>query len=124
MKKPLPESWILKLFSKFQVIYGHKWLSIVDTGDLLELAIIEWSERLAGLTGEQIKHGLDNLKDEWVPTPMSFRTLCTGNDGTHNTAAYRVLKSPLEIGMSDELKKIEADKRRAKLKAIREEANI
>tara|TARA_R110000850_G_C9996087_1_gene467948 strand:+ start:7056 stop:7316 length:261 start_codon:yes stop_codon:yes gene_type:complete len=56
---------------------------------LLELAIDEWSERLQGLTGEQIKHGLDKLDGEWVPTPMSFRTLCTGDDGLHSTGAYR-----------------------------------
>jgi len=93
---------------------------------LLELAIIEWSERLAGLTGEQIKHGLDNLTSAWPPTPHEFKDLCkrTNQSPEHNTAAYRVLKSPIAIGMSDELRKIEADKRRVRLKAIREEANI
>jgi hypothetical protein len=85
----LPESWTLELFAKFQVIFGHKWITTVSTDTLFALALEEWSERLHGLTRQQIRLGLSRLEGEWVPTPMTFRTLCTGDDGLHNTGAYR-----------------------------------
>jgi len=33
---------------------------------------------LTGLTGEQIKFGLDNLTDDWPPSLPAFRAACTG----------------------------------------------
>lgn len=79
---------MVKLFSKFQVIYSHKWLSAIDNDELYALALDEWSERLHGLTGDEIKHGIDSLTGEWPPTPHEFRELCVGSVD-HKTAAYR-----------------------------------
>lgn len=88
MPKQLPKKWIVKLFSKFQVIYSHKWLSAIDTDELLGLAMQEWAERLEGLSGEQISLGLSKLKGEWPPTPHEFRELCEGSV-IHKTRAYK-----------------------------------
>ena len=77
-----------------QVIYGHKWLSIIDSDELLSLAVEEWSERLAGLTGEQIKQGIANLTGEWPPTSIEFRSICVGSL-LHNKAAYRPFEGAL-----------------------------
>ena len=38
----------------------------------------EWSQTLAGLTGEQIAKGIDNLPAGWPPDAITFRGLCTG----------------------------------------------
>ena len=56
-----------------------------------ELAVEEWGKRLAGLTGEQIKHGLDAWDDKWPPNAETFRKACLGmgEDWQHRTAAYR-----------------------------------
>ena len=40
------------------------------------MAVTEWSQGLAGLTGEQIKKGLDNLTDGWPPSLPEFRAAC------------------------------------------------
>jgi len=104
MPQQLPESWTIKLFTKFQVIYGHKWLSVIDSDELYALALEEWSERLHGLTGDDIKHGLSSLTSEWPPSPHEFRDLCVG-DKEHNTKAYRLFdkSKALELKADKEL---------------------
>lgn len=75
-KTGIPISWVSALFAKFQVRYGHKWVSTIE--GIEETAVTEWSQGLAGLTGEQIKFGLDSLVDEWPPSLPAFRAACTG----------------------------------------------
>jgi len=104
---------VLRLFSKFQVIYGHKWLSIIDTDELLALAVEEWAERLHGLTGEEIKHGISMLEGEWPPTPHGFRELCTGSD-MHKSAAY----SPFTVMIEQKCDKELAADNMAKIKKL------
>ena len=65
-KTVIPFAWISALFAKFQVRYGHKWVSTIE--GIEETAVTEWSQGLAGLTGAQIKFGLDNLTDDWPPS--------------------------------------------------------
>ena len=72
----MSEVWILAIFKKFQAIYLHKWTSAIE--GIEETAMVEWSQALGGLTGDQVKNGLSNLTDEWPPTAISFRTLCEG----------------------------------------------
>lgn len=57
-------------------MYGHKWVSQID--GLEEIAVSEWSQGLAGLTGDDIKRGLNNLTDEWPPSLPAFRAACEG----------------------------------------------
>lgn len=101
-------SWVIKLFSKFQVIYSHKWLSAIDTDDLLQLAMQEWRERLNGLSGEEIAHGLKNLPAGWPPTPMEFRELCQ----SVTAACHRPFDKSraLELKADKELAKAEKEK--------------
>ena len=72
----LSEVWVLALFKKLQAIYLTKWTSALE--GIEETAMVEWSQALRGLTGEQIKNGLDNLSDEWPPSAIGFRALCEG----------------------------------------------
>lgn len=81
-KTDIPTSWVSALFKHFQVIYGHKFTTIID--GLESLAVQEWSTSLEGLTGEQIKSGLRmcgtrkiaNGSEDWPPTPAEFRAMC------------------------------------------------
>jgi len=41
-----------------------------------EVAVVEWSQGLSGLTGEPIKRGLDSLSADWALSVPSFRALC------------------------------------------------
>ena len=75
-KTGLPLTWIAALFKKFQVIYLHKWTSAIE--GIEDLAVTEWSQGLAGLSGEQIKLGIDSLSDGWPPPVIAFRALCEG----------------------------------------------
>lgn len=92
MRKPLPESRVLRIFTRLRVRYGHKWLSLIEDPEIHKLTVADWQGRLSGLTDEQIIVGLDNLPNDWPPTVDEFRLLCTGGDVTkglsHNTAAY------------------------------------
>lgn len=72
----LSEVWVLALFKKLQAIYLTKWTSALE--GIEETAMVEWSQALRGLTGEQIKKGLDSLSEEWPPSAISFRALCEG----------------------------------------------
>ena len=51
----------------------------------------EWRDGLAGLTGEQIAHGLETWTDAWPPSLPEFRDAClgTGDGWEHLGAAYK-----------------------------------
>lgn len=95
---------MVRLFAKFQVIYSHKWTSAIDNDELYALALEEWSERLYGLSADDIATGLANLKSEWPPTPNEFKELCIG-DNLHNTGAYKPFQKKLEPPRDKELAK-------------------
>lgn len=126
MHKPLQKSVAIRLFARFQVIYTHKWMSAIPAGKMYDLAIEEWSERLAGLTVDQIKHGIDNLPADWPPSPLEFRDLCLNDkiDLTHASGAYKMAINPIGVEMSKELREKYANERREKLKKIRKEFGV
>jgi hypothetical protein len=72
----LDRRWIAALFAKLQGRYGHKWSSAYPAGTVLEVALAEWAEGLAGCTGDDIKRGLDQWQDDWPPTLPEFRKAC------------------------------------------------
>lgn len=72
----LPLAEVAAVMAKFSVRYLHKWDSAIDGRELEVTA--EWAERLAGLTPEQILHGLDSWDAEWPPSCEEFRRACLG----------------------------------------------
>ncbi len=54
----------------------HKWTSAIE--GIEDTAVNEWSQALAGISGEQIKVGLDNLSEDWPPSAIAFKALCEG----------------------------------------------
>ncbi len=84
----MPEHWVSALFRKFQCIYTHRWTSAID--GIEQTAIREWSKGLAGITGQQIRVGLDACPADWPPTLPEFRQACLGaTHDPHNTRAYQ-----------------------------------
>lgn len=43
-----------------------------------EEAVKEWSQGLTGITGEQMKTGLEAWAEPWPPSLPEFRKACTG----------------------------------------------
>jgi len=70
---------VLAIFKKLQARYLHKWTSAIE--GIEEEAMREWGRVLKGLTGEQIKCGLDNWSSDWPPAADEFRKACTGGNG-------------------------------------------
>lgn len=87
-------TWVARLFAKFQARYGNKWTSALPTVELQHLAINEWSEGLAGLTGEEIKHGLNTWKDSWPPTVHEFREACKHDPASASHKPFPSLPPP------------------------------
>jgi hypothetical protein len=77
-------------------IYLNKWASQFHTSDDVDIARAEWSEGLAGMTGEEIKKALDKCRKEfvWAPSIAEFRSAGLGGSNLpeQNTAAYRAFK--------------------------------
>lgn len=89
-KPELDNSRLNRIFALMQASYGTRWVNQTGTGKALELSKYIWGRKLAGLTDEQIMTGLDNLPEDFPPTPMAFKKLCTAKpQGLHNTAAYK-----------------------------------
>ena len=72
--KPLPEHWVAALFARFQARYGHKWTSAMQ--GIEEIAVKEWAQGLANITGEQMRQGLADWNEPWPPSLPEFRNAC------------------------------------------------
>ena len=70
----LPKTWVVAIFEKFQARYSHKWTTAIE--GIEEVAVNEWSEYLHGLTGDDIKHGINNWDNDWPPSAPEFRKAC------------------------------------------------
>lgn len=109
----VPITWISALFKKFQARYGTKWVACIE--GIEEEAVKEWSEGLYGLTGLQIKKGLDSLDEEWPPSLPAFKKACGSvkKHWGHNSGAYQETKALPRPEITPE----QLEKRRSELKA-------
>lgn len=62
------------IFKRLQARYGTKWVASIE--GIEDVAIKEWSDGLRGLSGDQIKHGLEKWQEEWPPCMSEFVTTC------------------------------------------------
>lgn len=90
---PLNPKWVDALFARFAVIWPRAWADQfggVDRG----LLAAEWSQGLAGLTGDQIKRGIERCRNDkpWPPSIAEFRE--AARDGMN--AEQRALAARLE----------------------------
>ena len=82
MLKPLPSSWVERIFLRLQGVYGREftnqfsqYVGDVDIG--MENAKRVWAEELAGFTEnpEAIAYALETLPDR-APNAIKFRDAC------------------------------------------------
>lgn len=73
---------VAAIFAKFSRRYLHKWDSAIE-GRAAEIAA-EWSERLHGLTADQIGRGLQEWTEDWPPSSEEFRKACLGRSEKAN----------------------------------------
>ena len=112
-KTGLPITWTVAIFKRFHVRYGHKWVSAID--GIEETAISEWSQRLAGLTGDQIKRGLDIWSGEWPPSADEFRAACLGKKlGLNGFGLDYVPEYYRQAPVVDRSKQLSSDERDAR----------
>lgn len=114
------------MFATFSVFYGATWDKNMATDEMASITKHVWIKGLKGLTRSEIEYGLDNLTGQYAPNPDTFSGWCKKQDKglSHNTAAYKQFEKVKAVGMSKELRKAEAEKRRAKLKEIRDKYGV
>lgn len=73
----LPDNWVEKLFTKFSLFYGTKFTAMWNGIDA-EMVKRQWSESLAGITGEQLSAALQAMETQcpYPPTLPEFKILC------------------------------------------------
>lgn len=78
-KPALPAQWVSEVFEKLRASYGYPWESRHgNDGNAWRVTRAEWSEKLVGLTYEQIQHALRNMEElytQYPPTLGQFRQL-------------------------------------------------
>ncbi len=86
----ISRKWIDALFCRFGRIWPKAWADGIAVADFDGLAQ-EWSEGLAGLTGDEIKEGLRVCRGSrtWPPCVAEFRADCRPKN-VHTSAAYRI----------------------------------
>lgn len=74
--QPLRPDWVKALFAKLSARYGTLFADRY-AGVPQDVLIAEWGAELAGLTGDDIRRGLDGCRDlKFPPTLPEFLGLC------------------------------------------------
>lgn len=85
----LPDSWVEKLFQKFEDFYGSKWAAQYGAFPR-ERVKATWAEELAGFAAipDALASALEVQKtDEWPPTLPKFLGICRDQARRIGTAA-------------------------------------
>lgn len=90
----LPAPWIETLFARFSAIWPEKMADRLSTFDRSAI-VEEWRLGLAGLSGAEIRNGIDRARREctWPPEIAEFRALATD----HANAEQRAFATRLRL---------------------------
>lgn len=92
--KRLEQAWILALFKRMEAIYSQKWAAQFASESVLQAAMDEWALGLFGLTGRQIKRGIDccRVGCTWPPSIAEFVRFARAVDECwqHRGPAYQL----------------------------------
>lgn len=83
----------MALFKRLQAIYGVRWDDQFPSEARHDAALVEWGLGLVGLSGEQIKRGIEKCRTgcDWPPSIAQFvRFACAADEcWEHRGLAYR-----------------------------------
>lgn len=67
----------MALFKRLQAIYGARWDDQFPSEERHDAAMAEWAQALAGLSGDQIRRGIERcrVECEWPPSIAKFVAL-------------------------------------------------
>lgn len=100
-KEKTDRKHVAAVWRAFHSWFGYRWTRAYG-----QKPAEAWIYGLAGLTWDQIKGGLDHVRDSgatWPPTCPEFRLMCTGRGGDDGAevaarmSAHRALPVPPEI---------------------------
>lgn len=101
----IPAHWVSALFKRFQARYLHKWTSAIE--GIESIAVAEWSQKLNGLSGDQIKTGLDNWSNDWPPCADEFRDACLGRKVGLNEYGLDYVPEIYRVQSADDVPRLE-----------------
>lgn len=88
--EPLSTAWVERLFKRLSAMYGNRFADMwgsVDAGEMKST----WADALAGLTGVEIRAGLDACKTQkWPPTLPEFLLLCRPQPSADPETAFYI----------------------------------
>ena len=76
--KALPSDWIVRLFSRFQAVYGNRVQTMWKDADPSEVRQV-WADELGHYEGEDIRRALEAMGQfykDYPPTLYQFADLC------------------------------------------------
>jgi hypothetical protein len=76
--RAVPSAWVVRLFSRFQAIYGNRTSTMWAEADPDEVRQA-WGEELARYTGEDVRDALEVMRlhhQEYPPTLFQFASMC------------------------------------------------
>ncbi|MBP8197042.1 MAG: hypothetical protein KAX64_00615 [Chromatiaceae bacterium] len=89
-----------KLFKAMQVEFGSRWSSQFTTPKILADAKTEWGAKIANLTVDDIRIGLDSMdigQNAWPPGPRAFVSLATAKSAAVNRIGAHALYLPKQV---------------------------
>lgn len=99
-KPPLESRWIEQLFARFALIWPRAWADQYGAVPA-DLLAAEWAGGLAGLSGAEIRHGIEHCRAEraWPPSIAEFRKACRGG----STDEQRAMSARLDQSDAERL---------------------
>ncbi len=84
--------WVRAIHHKLHLRYGEAWVAQSDAFTTEEIEV-DWAEVLSGITGEQVKWGLDTWSGDFPPNVTQFKNKCLkmGEADKPMNASHKVL---------------------------------
>lgn len=79
--------WVAALLARFAVIWPKAWADSLAGLDL-NMVRAEWAKGIEGLSGDEIRQGIDHCRNHatWPPSIAEFRTACRGGSTAEQRA--------------------------------------
>ena len=84
-----------------------------------EVAVTEWAQGLAGITGAQMKRGLENWQGDWPPSLTEFRDACLGLKHGKNQYGLDYVPQHLRAPIRENARLLSSTERDAKREAVK-----